>query len=422
MSKLSRQDIRNRFSSPAEYREFLKENAGVFGIQGWKGAFFDLRGENSPSVQANLGWWCDHGVGETGDTIDLIAKGQNLNLSNKEDFIKAMRIAEEIFGISTESTYVPQGQKFVPNTYNKEEEYKDPVSQTEIDSWYKNRREDPKLFADLASGLLRNLNKKEKLVAVKELSLGLSIETKEVKDEQGNVLRTYIDKRVLLPEIDENNKVPNYYAYKRGSNVKGLKRTSGKPMLAGINRIKTYNKSIPIIFNEGHSDYAHSTGLELHPVTAGSASMKIDPYLPFFKGRMIHFYLDNDSAGATAIARWMLSIIAFNKDLPENEKILFKFFWWSKATLNRALDQLEETIKKHLEREGKIVDSIERERLIELLDKQGYLPKELWNLECIFNDDRILKKGYDFTDFIEEERGNSIFEEVISRYKNLLVK
>ncbi len=393
MGKLpQRKDFETRFLSKEDFKSFLMENSNVLGIDLWKNGKFSIRNETTPSCIVNNGWYYDYGTGKSGNIIDLIINANSLG-SDTEGFKQACRKAEDLLNMPRTGNY-----SGISNYEEIQKEYLPELSEDILNQYSKNKEENEQLFNSITKGLCRNLSKQLTSYVIEKLNISLYIE--EVTTKNGF---SFIDKRAFVPLYDKDKKVFNFVAYNRSSGLKAIKRKGGKPALSGEDFIEQYDKNI--LWVEGDSDYVHSQALDIQSVTGGSASIRIKSFLPQLKGKNIHFIVDNDAAGATAIARWFLEIKDYNVEADEKDKIGMKFFWWSSLSKDKALDIFKDEIEKRLT--SKLDPNIQ--------EKVYKYTKEM-KLTSIIKDNYPRKKGYDFTDFVGDfgiERTKEVFSKFI---------
>ena len=384
-----RKDFENRFLSKSDFREFLMEHSNTLGIDGWKNGKFSIRNESTPSCIVNQGWFYDYGTGKSGNIIDLIMHSRGLS-DDIEGFKQACRIAEDLLNMPRTGNYSGTAQRV-----EEEKEYLPPMEKSVLDQYMQNKHQQRWLFDKLYAGLARYLNQEQKNKVEQKLNISLMIENVTTKNGF-----SFIDKRAFVPFPNENGEVNNFCGYNRESSLKAIKRKDGKPSLAGEPFLNEYGKYI--LWNEGDSDFVHAVGFDLCSVTAGSASIRIKRFLPKLKGRIIAFNVDNDKAGALAIARWFIEILDFNKDLDDSEKIKPLFLWWSDRSYKKMYDIVQDEVKKVFTR-----------RLEPQLQMKVHETLKKLKIQVILNDGIIRKKGYDFTDFVGEfgEEGvNKVFK------------
>lgn len=389
-----RKDYEMRFTSKEDFKSFLMENSNLLGIDGWKNGKFSIRNETTPSCIINKGWFYDCGSGKSGNIIDLIINANSFG-SDIESFKKACRLAEDMLNMPRTGNY-----SGIANSQEKDRVYLPKMEENILEKYRENKKQNIALFEYIVKGLCRNLTKDLTDYVVKKLDISLYIEEVTTKNNF-----TFIDKRVFIPTYNKNNEVFNFVAYNRKSKLKAIKRKEGKPSLFGENFIPLYKKDV--LWVEGDSDYVHSQALDIHSITAGSASIRINSFLPQLKGKNIHFIVDNDKAGAQAIARWFLEIKEFNKNVNNIDKIGMNFLWWSSLSVEKAKSIIFEEIKSKLTRN---LDP-------ELQKKLFSFSKEI-KLTPIINDIYPRKKGYDFTDFIKDygiEETKRVFSNFISK-------
>jgi len=399
MALAQRKDFELAFGSKEDFRAFLMQHSSMLGIYAWKNGKFSFRSEeNTPSCTVNAGWFYDHGSGKSGNILDLIMLGRGLS-NDTQGFKEACRVAEEMLNIPRNNSV----NGLASNNYTTVEKIFQPsISDSKRNEWYTNKINYPEIFYPLFQGLSRNLNEEQRKKVEEKLEIGLSIE--EVIFNKGKSNQTsFIDRRALLPFIDSDNLVWNYCAYNRNSKLKGAKRKDGKPSVAGENLIKYYQRDI--LWVEGDSDYVHAQGFDLNAVTAGSASMRITQFLPKFKGKNIYFLVDNDKAGATAIARWHNEIREYNETVSSEDKVTGYFLWWSDKSYNLAITETKRLINDYYVK--KLLPNAEQ------LANQSI--SEL-NISIMINDGIVRKKGYDLTDYIFEFKGQAM-EWFYSKFK-----
>jgi hypothetical protein len=272
--------------------------------------------------------------------------------------------------------------------------FKPAYEETKLVEWQTNKKLNRELFDGLFHGLARNLSKPQKDYVEDKLSIGLSIDeiilNRGTKDEY-----RFISRRCLVPFFDKNNLVWNYCAYDRNSKLKGAKRKGGKPALAGENFIKSYGKNI--LWVEGDSDYIHAQGFGLDSVTAGSASMRITQFLPNLRGKSIYFLVDNDKAGADAIARWHTEILEYNETVSPEEAVSPVFLWWSDRSYRKARQSINSWIESYYEK-----------KLLPNFKQLAKNSQKNLLISVMLNDGLIRKKGYDLVDYIGEFGPNSL--------------
>jgi len=382
-----RKDYETRFTSKADFREFLMQHSSQLGIIAWKNGKFAIRDEKTPSCFVNEGWYYDYGLGESGNIIDLVMHAHGLS-NDIEGFKQACRIAEELLNMPR----VVTGNLEYNNSYI-EKEYLPELPVEKLKEYENNKQKNQQLFKKLLDGLARMLPEDKKQYVSEKLQLSLMIE--EVETKTGF---KFIDKRIFMPFFDKNGKVQNYCAYNRDSKLKAIKRKDGLPMLAGVNQLN----SKKVLFVEGDSDYVHTQAYDLPSVTAGSASMKIGRFLSELKGKIVYFTPDNDRAGAEAIARWSLEIQKFNDEQEDDgDKIKAIFFWWSDRSLKIAKKTIREKVEKHFLKSGELNVAMKTAKTIKRI-----------TIKTTLNDGIVRKKGYDFVDFLEEfgESGIDFFK------------
>lgn len=380
----SRQELVSLCGDKFQFAELLMNNTSQLGINKWQGKFFfDLRGERKPSVQVNAGWCFDHGSSERFDLVDLVARAKGLNTNDLEQFKEAIREAELMITGRNEASYAG-----ITNTYVNQQEYLPAVPRDEIQQWYRNKNLNPEKFHTLLAGLMRSSSDEERAIAVARAHFGLYIEDKVSK----KTSQTYKDERLLIPYVSSKGEVFSYGAYRRESKVKILKRSQGKPSLAGEHLISSFDRSKPVLWTEGDGDYATALGLGINAVTCGSASMKITSFLPALAGMDVWFLPDNDEAGAKALARWKVEVKDYNDSVEQADQVTAHFLWWSSITWNKAKEVVVDTYRKALERGGMLASSIPEEKIFEHL-------KVTLDDVVIIETKGVLKKGYDFVDF-----------------------
>lgn len=385
-----RKDFEAHFHSKQDFQAFLLQHSSELGIHAWKNNKFAFRqDENTPSCTVNAGWFYDHGSGKSGNIIDLIMLGRGLS-DNIEGFKEACRVAEDMLKMPRTADY----NGLAANSYQATRTFQPYVTAEKRNEWMNNKTQNRQLFDALFHGLSRNLNDQQRSMVEQKLEIGLSIENVVVNQGKADEF-SFVDRRALLPFIDKDNLVWNYCGYNRNSKLKGTKRKDSKPSMAGENFIRSYGKNI--LWVEGDSDYVHSHGFELNSVTAGSASMRVTQFLPQLHGKDIYFLVDNDMAGATAIARWHQEILEYNKTMSKDEQINGHFLWWSDRSYPKAISEIKRLIGEHFTKL--------------LLPSAEHLTEESiasLNISIMLNDGVIRKKGYDFTDFIEEFNGQGL--------------
>lgn len=403
MALPSRQELVNACGDKRAFAELLRNNSGALGIVKWNTwQFFDIRGERRPSVQVNAGWCYDHGTAQRYELIDLIAAARGLTLSDLDQFKEAAREAELMITGKTSSDYSGKTNEAA----YVEPEYLPAVTREEIAVWYQNKAKEKKLFDSLLDGFMRSSTPEEKTFAIKYCHFGLYSEEKETKTGD-----KYTDKRLMIPYINKDGEVFSWGAYRRESKLKILKRKEGKPSLAGEHLLKIFDKNVPVLWNEGDGDWATSIGLGIQAVTGGSASMRITPFLPVLAGFTVYFMPDNDEAGASALARWIVEIYQYNLGKPYEDQVHAKFLWWSKFTWNMAKKHAVERWRKELERTGMLAASLDESSIIKAVGV-GF------DDVIVIETTDILKKGYDFVDFASNR--DELFNNFVEFFKTPL--
>lgn len=424
----TRAQIEEKIKADGSFRDILEENTDFFGIRtirGKKLAFDD--GDKTPSVHIYAGNLVSYNNGRKSyDLVDLVAKGAGLNLNNNKDFIKALKEAAILAGFKM------SGKSFIVKKEYKQKkrrvEYAPALPKGTVEIWENNRMKYSHIYKLISNELMRNLTDPEKDYATKRLRLGLEFNTITSK----KTGKTWTEKRVTIPEFEEDGEtLHNYAGYNRKSAIKCKKRDTGpdeervaKPGLVGAHFVKNFNKETPIMWMEGHPDVVHATGLGLQAVTAGSSSTPITQFLHIFKGREIHFFPDNDKAGATGVASWLIEVAEYNKSLSPEDKIKVKVMWWSLKTLPKAKKELGEKIIAYIKKTMKINGIPENitetdaglEKIKKYANESGLFPSEYWEYKSVIAD-KILDKGFDFTDFVGEYRNHKNFSKFISKYK-----
>ena len=380
-----RSDFEAKFTSKEDFKAFLMQHSSMLGIHAWKNGKFAYRqDEATPSCIPNQGWFYDFGSGKSGNIIDLIMLGHNLG-SDTEGFKSACRIAEDMLNMPRTNDY----NGLATNNNSFEKVYKPAIDPEEIVQWKNNKLLNKGLFDSLYQGLARNLTPERRDFAENKLDIGLLIEDVVLNKGENNEY-SFTDRRVIIPFIEESGDVFNYCAYNRNSKLKGRKRTDGKPALAGEHLIKSFGSNV--LWAEGDSDYVHAHGYDLDAVTAGSASMRITQFLPKLHKKTIYFLVDNDLAGATAIARWHVEIMEHNASLQMKEDaIIGKFLWWSDVSFNKAKIEIE-----------RLIHSYYVKKMVPNHNELAYKAIQLLDLSTLLNDGIVRKKGYDLVDYISE--------------------
>jgi len=277
-------------------------------------------------------------------------------------------------------------------------EVRPPYSQYYIDQRKLEAKENPQLAFELLKGLCRSCDKQDYKRAVQMFNIGLVT----MSGYQGE------EKRLFIPEYDENSIPWGSFSYNRNLNPKGKLRKDSKRILFGSHLMKYFNLAAPIIFTEGHSDCIVNNAKCYQSITTGSATTPIREYMfPVLEGKTIHFYPDADEAGMKGVLQKLLDIEVYNSAQPIEKHIKYKVYWWSERIIGKNGELLNRAFWENLQEE--------------FFQKKGITPTS----EMLFKNWTIIKQkskeyieaGYDFIDFHLEYQHTPAYKNFMSKYK-----
>lgn len=440
------ENILNRYQTADDSFDFFelyssKKELGIVSIDK-RNKKFDIRGEKTPSVvpKPKLSYIDYGGDGERKNIIHLIRE------NTKCSFVEAIKILAQL--VKEDVASLEKDIKIYQKQENKERAipYSEKYIQEQINE--RNKIENKDLFLSILKGLCRGCSIEEMRVGVKAFNIGLN-SYEQTNQDTGE---KYMEHRLFIPEYDENNVPYGSYRYNRAyTGKKGLLRTNCKRVLFGSNLMKYFNKNIPLIVSEGHSDTIVNVSKYLQCVTTGSSTTKIGPFLELLKGWTLHFYPDADQPGIKGVTMKILEILEFNESIQlEEDKIKFKVFWWGSTFEEKDIDvfkklylpleyiKKEESLKsfskkwwlRHFNDENldsKItVDILKKEQEF-ILDKykkenkkEFDAPKELFIDSWTLVSSKNVPQGFDFIDFHSQyntDETKEKYNKFISKYK-----
>ena len=277
-------------------------------------------------------------------------------------------------------------------------EIRSPYTQYYIDQRKAEAKENPQLAFELLKKLCRSCKGEEYKRAVKMFNIGLIT----MNGYHGE------EKRLFIPEYDENGIPWGSFSYNRDLDPKGKLRKDSKRVLFGSHLMKYFNLNAPIIFAEGHSDCIVNNVKLYQSLTTGSATTPIREYMfPLLEGRIIHFYPDADRAGMKGVLQKLLDIELYNSQKPLDKQIKYKVYWWSDKVIGK---------------EGEVFNRDFWEKMQEeFFQKKNITPSS----QMLFKNWIIIKQkskeyieeGYDFIDFHLEYQDTPAYKAFMQKYK-----
>ena len=276
-------------------------------------------------------------------------------------------------------------------------EIRSPYTQYYIDKRKVEAKENPRLAFELLKKLCRGCSGEEYKRAVKMFNIGLIT----MNGYHGE------EKRLFIPEYDENGVPWGSFSYNRDLDPKGKLRKDSKRVLFGSHLMKHFNKNAPIIFTEGHSDCIVNNAKLYQSVTTGSATTPVREYMfPLLEGKILHFFPDADRAGMKGVMQKLLDIEIYNSGRPEEKHIKYKVYWWSDKVISKEGELLNKNFWITMQEE--------------FFEKKSITPPP----EMLFKNWIIIKQkskeyigeGYDFIDFHSEYQNTTVHKQFMSRY------
>ena len=276
-------------------------------------------------------------------------------------------------------------------------EIREPYSQYYIDKRKEEAKTESQLAFQLLKELCRSCNFEEYKRAVKMFNIGLVTMNGYYGEE----------KRLFIPEYDENNIPWGSFSYNRNLDPKGKLRKDSKRVLFGSHLMKYFNENAPIIFTEGHSDCIVNNAKLYQSVTTGGATTPIREWMfPLLEGKMLHFYPDADEAGMKGVLQKLLDIEIYNSDKSFEKQIKYQVFWWSDKVIGK---------------DGKVYNK----KVWEDIQESFFSKKQITpSAGMIFKNWKIIKQrskeyidtGYDFIDFHLEYQNTPEYKRYMRKY------
>jgi len=360
----------------------------------------------STAIYQNLSYVDFGGEARLKDPVERIMEITGLS------FIEAVKLFLTWEGYNIEENIQYNIPKPVVYQHEEKKTYKAPYKERFLQERVLDRVRHKEQYEEIAKGLFRGCNAKEKEFAEGILYIGfLKSDDPDFAD------------RIFIPEFDQDEIPWGHYLYNRNAEPKGLLRKNAKRVLFGSHLLKKYPKNI--IYNEGHSDTIVNIAKGYASITSGSATKPIKEYLSLLEGKTLHDFPDLDIAGSIGAIKRRLDIIEYNLSLPKEErefrKISHKIYWWSNTFIsdklgekifNRKINQYDELFPfinqvKLGTYKGKVLAMID----IKLMDQvianwlqkrnvpvKKYLLPSSWKIMI----SKPRKMGFDFIDFHEE--------------------
>lgn len=425
--------IKDNFPSEEASYDFFeaysaKKELGIVSID-TRNKKFDLRGEKTPSVKAYAGLtYVDFGgEGKKRDVIYLMMENtKGLTFQGAVELLASWLKEDTTDLVKKSRTKIETTEKVAP--------YTDFYIKTQLKE--RAKPENKEIYTHLVKGLFRGCSIEEMRTGCKAFDIGLN----KYESEEGTQVRLFI------PEYDENEVAWGSYRYNRDiPSKKGLLRANCKRVLFGSHLLKFFNKEKPIILSEGHSDVCVNVAKYLQCLTSGSSTSQLKPFLSLLKGYEIHFYPDADQPGIKGVTHKILEIEEFNKNIPEEEKIKYKIFFWGKGFIEDSIEEfsslcipiaeIKNSAKKYAKawwlnhfNDENLTSNIsidvlkaEQKLMIEKYIKEEKI--EITIPESIFIDNwslvskEFVKQGFDFIDFHIKYQEKDNYKKFIEKYK-----
>ena len=270
-------------------KEQTAEILNALGYQIDRSYKFKIRDESTPSASINPkdGKIKDFGTGWYGDIVDFLVEFHNYQQKD------AFRKISSMLNLNNNKTF----QNFTIRTNNPKQKNKSTkiISQSIIDNFQKERKENFSRFWELLSKTMPTANSGQKRVIAKKYEIGYSKKADRlimpIKDENGNCLTFWKYNPTPTPFIGSNGSV---IQLPKVMFSKNRQRT-----LFDIKNLEKFSKdNEPIFILEGEKDCLNALANGFNAITLGSSTQNIDnKFLHYFKDKYVVIAYDFDEAG-----------------------------------------------------------------------------------------------------------------------------
>lgn len=270
-------------------KEQTAEILNALGYQIDRSYKFKIRDEHTPSASINPkdGKIKDFGSGWYGDIVDFLVEFHNYQQKD------AFRKISSMLNLNTDNSFT--NFKSYENIKKENSNMPHYISQSIIDNFQKERKENFSRFWELLSQTMPTANKEQKREIAKKYEIGYSKKADRlimpIRDENGNCLTFW-----------KYNPTPTPFIGSDGGVIQLPKVMFSKNRERTIFNIKNLqnfsNKDEPIFILEGEKDCLNALASGFNAITLGSASQNIDKkFLHYFKDKYIVIAYDFDEAG-----------------------------------------------------------------------------------------------------------------------------
>lgn len=270
-------------------KEQTAEILNALGYQIDRSYKFKIRDEHTPSASINPkdGKIKDFGSGWYGDIVDFLVEFHNYQQKD------AFRKISSMLNLNTDNSFT--NFKFYENIKKETSSMPHYISQSIIDNFQKERKENFSRFWELLSQTMPTANKEQKREIAKKYEIGYSKKADRlimpIRNENGNCLTFWKYNPTPTPFIGSDGGV---IQLPKVMFSKNRQRT-----LFDIKNLERFSKTNePIFILEGEKDCLNALANGFNAITLGSATQNIDnKFLNYFKDKYVVIAYDFDESG-----------------------------------------------------------------------------------------------------------------------------